>query len=100
MLTADAPLVDAADALRQLYEVYPTQTDGQRALVRLIVLYRGKLDNPQAARFWITEANHNMPAGAWREYLEEELSSPGAPSAGVREGRVELFQGPGSWRSL
>lgn len=82
----------AAEALRQLYEVYPYQSDGQRALVRLIVLYRGKLGNPAAARFWLEEAERNMPAGSWRQYLEEELTVPGEIRADAPEARAGLLQ--------
>jgi rhomboid family protein len=86
---------EAAEALRQLYEVYPHQSDGQRALVRLIVLYRGKLDNPGAARFWLEEADRNMPAGSWRKYIDEELRAPGELGAEVPEDRSGLLQRSG-----
>ena len=82
-------------ALRKLYEAYPDTTEGQRALVRIIVLYRGKLGDPESGNWWYQEACRNMPAGAWREYLEEEISSPEGPCEEDEEARLEPSRGPG-----
>ncbi len=84
----------AVQAHRQLYEAYPKSIQGQRALVRIIVLYRGKLGEPDTARWWFAEASRTMPAGAWREYLEKEISSPEVLRAKDEEVPLEPFRGP------
>ncbi len=84
----------AVQVLQQLYEAYPSGTQGQRALVRIIVLYRGKLGDPEAAQRWSQEARRFMPAGAWREYLEKEISPPEAIYGEDGEAPLESFRGP------
>ena len=67
---------EAARALAHLYASYPTRIQGQRAVVRLVVLHRGKLGDPEGARRWYAEAVRSLPEGSWRDYLEQEISSP------------------------
>ncbi|MBU8870504.1 MAG: rhomboid family intramembrane serine protease [Gemmatimonadales bacterium] len=86
----------AVQALRQLHESYSEHTHGQRALVRIIVLYQGKLGDPEAARWWFQEACRKMPAGAWRDYLEKEISSPAVLCGEEKEFLLEPFHVPGS----
>lgn len=63
----------AVDVYRQLYRTYPSHPQGQRALVRIIVLSQGKVQDPQAARDWLQEAYRSLPAGSWRDYLQREF---------------------------
>ena len=63
----------ALDAYRQLYEAFPDHPEGQRALVRVIVLYHGKLVDPHQGRYWLRRAWNQMPPGSWRDYLEREF---------------------------
>ena len=86
----------AVEVLQRLYEAFPGHVHGQRALVRIIVLYRGKLGDPEAARWWFREACRNMPAGAWREYLENEIRSPEVLCEDEEADLLEPLRGPGS----
>ncbi len=84
----------AADALQHLYESYPGHLQSQRALVRLVVLYRGKLENPKLASWWYEEALRSMPEGAWRDYLEEELSAAAIDREADAPAQAVAFRGP------
>jgi membrane associated rhomboid family serine protease len=64
----------ALDAYRLLFETYPEHPEGQRALVRVIVLHHGKVADPAQARKWLQRAWYQMPAGSWRDYLEREFN--------------------------
>jgi len=73
----------ALAAYKRLYEAYGQRQDGQRALVRVIVLYHGKIADPAAARHWLDIAARQLPPGSWRRYLEQEFNlatDPGATS--------------------
>jgi len=63
----------ALKAYQLLYETYPDHPQGQRALVRVIVLYHGKVADPVEARRWLQRAWHGLPQGSWRDYLEQEF---------------------------
>lgn len=86
----------AVVAHRQLYEAYPDRVQGQRSLVRLVELYRGKLGDPRMARRWYEEGERNLSPGAWREYLEEGLKPEAAPSGSESPDRPEPRPIPGS----
>ena len=83
----------ALDAYRLLFEAYPEHPQGQRALVRVIVLYHGKVSDPPQARRWLERARHQMPPGSWRDFLEREFKLKEAPRESVRTG-----PGAGHWR--
>lgn len=74
----------ALEAYRQLYEAYPRHPEGQRALVRLVVLCRGKIADPAAALRWLKEARDSMPPGSWRDYLTREFDLPAGPDEACR----------------
>ncbi|MCK9994898.1 MAG: rhomboid family intramembrane serine protease [Candidatus Krumholzibacteria bacterium] len=76
----------ALNAYRQLHEAYPLHPEGQRALVRVIVLYHGKLADQRQARQWLQRAWRQMPPGSWREYLEREFRLAEEPREAVSEG--------------
>lgn len=69
----------ALDAYRRLYETYPQHSEGQRALVRVIVLCHGKVGDPVAAERWLHEACLHLPQGSWRSFLEREFNLPATP---------------------
>jgi len=71
----------ALDAYRRLYESYPQHPQGQRALVRVIVLCHGKVGDPEATRHWLGEASRSLPPGSWREFLEREFRLSAMPDA-------------------
>jgi membrane associated rhomboid family serine protease len=66
---------------RRLYETYPRHPQGQRALVRVIVLCHGKVGDPDAARTWLDEAARRLPPGSWRDFLAREFNLPTAIGA-------------------
>jgi membrane associated rhomboid family serine protease len=74
---------------RDLYESYPESSSGQRALVRLVHLYHGKLADEQEAARWLAIACRKLPGGSWREYLAREFNAATGPGAGDREGHRE-----------
>ena len=78
----------ALDAYRQLFEAYPTHPEGQRALVRVIVLHHGKVADPRQARRWLRRARHEMPAGSWREFLDREFNLAAEPHEDVPADQV------------
>ncbi len=63
----------ALDAYRGLYEAHPKHPQGQRALVRVIVLCHGKVGDAAAAEHWLNEAWLRLPEGSWREFLAREF---------------------------
>jgi len=63
----------ALAAYQSLFYNYPDHPEGHRALVRVIVLHRGKVPNAAAARHFLEEARRHLPPGGWRDYLAEEL---------------------------
>lgn len=80
----------ALNAYRMLYEAYPDHPEGQRALVRVIVLYHGKVADPVQADLWLRRAWEQMPPGSWREFLEREFKLAEGPreAAGAIPGAV------------
>lgn len=62
-----------------LYERYPACSDGQRALVRVIVLYHGKMADEEAAGRWLREAHLRLPPGSWRDFLAREFNFAAEP---------------------
>ncbi len=65
---------------------YPRQSVGQRSLVRLVVLHRGKIDDPEALRHWREVADRHLEDGGWRVFLNEEFRQEGGLGAGVSAG--------------
>lgn len=74
---------------RELYESYPEHSSGQRALVRLVHLYHGKLADREEAARWLAIACRRLPGGSWREYLAREFTWATVPGAGGPAGRQE-----------
>ncbi len=73
----------AVEAFKSLYLAFPGHSHGQRALVRIIALYEGKLQDREGGRAWRLEAEQSLPSGHWRSYLELdpiEAREPGAVS--------------------
>jgi len=73
----------ALNAYRMLYESYGNHPEGQRALVRVIVLYSGKVADPVQADLWLRRAWEQMPPGSWRDYLEREFRLAEEPREAV-----------------
>ena len=71
----------ALDVYRRLYETHPGHPQGQRALVRVVVLCHGKVGDQEAAEHWLQEARDRLPAGTWRDFLEREFRLPAGPRA-------------------
>lgn len=86
----------ALDVYRRLYELHPADPQGQRALVRLVVLCRGRASDAAAAAGWLEEAGRTLPPGPWREFLEREFTLAAAPGAGGPAGRPALPRPAGS----
>lgn len=86
----------ALDVYRRLYELHPHDPQGQRALVRVIVLCRGRVQDAAAAARWLEEAGRTLPPGPWREFLEREFSLAAAPGAAVPAGHRGLPRPAGS----
>ncbi|MBK7046245.1 MAG: rhomboid family intramembrane serine protease [bacterium] len=86
----------ALDVYRRLYEQHPGDPQGQRALVRVIVLCRGRAADAEAAERWLHEAGRTLPPGPWREYLEREFNLAAAPREGVPAGLRALPRPAGS----
>jgi membrane associated rhomboid family serine protease len=81
----------ALDVYRRLYRGHPSHPQGQRALVRVIMLLHGSLRDAEAARAWLDEAFASLPPGTWRAYLEREFMPAATPGAGAAAGPA----GPG-----
>ncbi len=77
----------ALDAYRRLYETYPQHPQGQRALVRVIVLCHGKVGDAEAADRWLQEAWRCLPPGSWRSFLEREFKLAAEPCAAPAPGQ-------------
>jgi rhomboid family protein len=75
---------EAAKTHEQLFTTYWQHSEGQRSLVRLVMLHRGKIQNPEALRHWRETANRALPLGPWRDFLEEEFRQEGGLGAVVR----------------
>jgi membrane associated rhomboid family serine protease len=86
----------ALAAYRDLYLAYPGHPQGQRALVRVIVLYHGKVADETAAREWLDEAWLRLPQGSWRDFLEREFNLGSRPHEGAATGRGSPGRAPGS----
>lgn len=54
-----------------------------RGWVRLVLLLHSRPEWKDDARLWLQEACRELPAGAWRDYLVREFTSPAAPGAGM-----------------
>ncbi|PIE75762.1 hypothetical protein CSA17_05775 [bacterium DOLJORAL78_65_58] len=70
--------------LELLFRRYPRHPEGQRALVRLVVLHMGKLDagkDGEDLRRWLATARRYLPQGGWRDFLESELKAAGGLGA-------------------
>lgn len=72
---------ESARTLALLFHRFPRSAEGQRALVRLVMLHMGKLDDREGLRHWIETARRYLPEGGWREFLESELKAAGGPGA-------------------
>jgi membrane associated rhomboid family serine protease len=73
-------------AYEMLHGAYPEHPQGQRALVRMIVLCHGKLKDPAAAQRWLERAWLTMKPGSWRDYLEREFNLAAGPYGDSRPG--------------
>ncbi|PID81220.1 hypothetical protein CSB20_03700 [bacterium DOLZORAL124_64_63] len=75
---------ESARTLELLFRRYPRHPEGQRALVRLVVLHMGKLDagkDGEDLRRWLATARRYLPQGGWRDFLESELKAAGGLGA-------------------
>lgn len=72
---------ESADTWAYLFGRYPQSRDGQRALVRLVMLHMGKLQDREALQHWIETARQNLSEGGWRAFLAKELREAGEPGA-------------------
>ncbi len=52
---------------------YPRHPKSDHALVRIVMLYRGRLQNEVQARLWLDQALDRLPPGAWRDFLAAEF---------------------------
>jgi len=86
----------ALAAYRDLYEAYPGHSAGQRALIRLVHLYNGKLADPAEAQKWLQIACRSLPGGSWREYLVREFNGAEELCATGREDPQALPRTAGS----
>jgi membrane associated rhomboid family serine protease len=86
----------ALDVYRRLYELHPHDPHGHRALVRIIVLCRGRAKDAAAAERWLAEAGRVLPPGPWREFLESEFSPAAGSGAAGPAGRRALPRPAGS----
>jgi membrane associated rhomboid family serine protease len=80
-------LAGACETYEELFLAHPDHPEGQRALVRVIVLLHGKLADPARAGMFLAEAYGRLPRGGWRHYLEREFrigSTYGAEPQGSR----------------
>jgi len=86
----------ALDVYRRLYELHPHDPQGHRALVRIIVLCRGRAQDAAAAERWLAEAGRALPPGPWREFLDSEFSPAAGSGAAGPAGRRALPHPAGS----
>jgi len=84
----------AMEAYRMLHSFYPDHPEGQRALVRIIVLCHGKLADPDEAGRWLDQAMKSMQPGSWRTYLEREFKLEAGPCEGGPPGPREVRRAP------
>lgn len=68
----------AVNAYRELFGNYPDHPEGHRALVRVIVLHRGKVPDEAGAWHFLEEARRRLPPGGWRDFLAEEFRETAA----------------------
>jgi membrane associated rhomboid family serine protease len=71
----------ACTTYENLFRSHPDHPEGQRALVRVIVLLHGKLADPARADVFLAEAARRLPRGGWRHFLEREFSLRSGPGA-------------------
>lgn len=87
---------EAAKTFVLLFELYPQSHEGQRALVRLVMLHRGKIPDPAALLHWREVAHETLPRGGWRKFLDEEFRKEGGLGANVgkdhHEDLLSIFQ--------
>jgi len=69
---------------------HPSSTEAERSLVRIIMLLKNKGNDPAALSHWRTVAEWKLPAGGWRNYLEEEFRKEG----GLGEVSGQAHQNP------
>ena len=67
----------AAKTHERLFKSYGQSHEGERSLVRLVMLHKGKMNDPAALRHWLEVANQELRSGGWRNYLEEEFRTEG-----------------------
>jgi len=66
-------LAGACAVYEKLFLAHPDHPEGQRALVRVIVLLHGKLADPERGGVFLAEAARRLPRGGWRHFLEREF---------------------------
>ena len=81
----------AAKTHQLLFEAYPESSEGQRSLVRLIMLHKGKGMDEAALRHWCDVAFENLPQGGWRNFLEDEFRQEGGLGAVAGQDHQEEF---------
>lgn len=86
----------ALDVYRRLHELHPDDPQGQRALVRVIVLCRGRAQDDDAAARWLEVAARTLPPGPWREFLERDFNLAAATGAAGPAGHPVLSRPAGS----
>ncbi len=75
----------AASTHERLFKTYLQLSEGKRSLVRLIMLHRGKIEDPVALRHWCRVAETVLPDGGWRDFLEKEFRLEGGLGAAGSE---------------
>ena len=75
----------ALEAYQELFAMNPRHPLGQRALVRVIMLYKGEIWDQSAVRQWLELAYRQLPAGGWRDFLDQEFKLERAEHAAEPE---------------
>ncbi len=79
-----------------LWSTYPESSEGQRSLVRIIMLYKGKVNQPATLRHWLETANQTLPEGGWRQFLVEEFKTQGGIDASGGQDPSAALPTPGN----
>ncbi len=67
----------AAATHERLFKSFPDLSEGERSLVRLVMLHKGKIYDPISLRQWCQTAVEFFPEGGWRDFLENEFKHEG-----------------------
>ena len=77
----------ALDVYRRLHREHPRHPQGQRALVRGVVLCHGKVGDEAERQAWLEAAAADLAAGSWRDFLIREFALPAGRRAVPAPGR-------------